>query len=217
MIRAHTIADVRAICGVGQGTKADDLTQIGDDVLQGRWLRLALMHLSYLREHQSALPINAELLRMLESLGSRWCRRFMLEAFLSREPLAGWRKQSLALANYSAPVAEQLREYLHVDRAILLGRGEALTSRDSRRPNRIHASVTRQILGVMCLFGGLPSVSKITKAAYQQIVTQFALATDWAQVLSMHGWGLAHPRGSADSPRKAVTAPKGLLRLGRWL
>src|SRR5258706_16259766 len=85
MIRAHTIADVRAICGVGQGTKADDLTQIGDDVLQGRWLRLALMHLSYLREHQSALPINAELLRMLESLGSRWCRRFMLEAFLSRE------------------------------------------------------------------------------------------------------------------------------------
>jgi hypothetical protein len=61
------------------------LTETGwesGDVLQRRWLRLATMHVSYLYEHRGDIPINAELLRMLDSLGSRWCRLYTLEAFV---------------------------------------------------------------------------------------------------------------------------------------
>ena len=67
------------------------LTEAGwacNSVLQRRWLQLAVMHASYLYELQNDIPINSELLRMLDSLGSRWCRLYTLESFVSREPLA---------------------------------------------------------------------------------------------------------------------------------
>src|SRR5260370_24629545 len=107
----------------------------------------------------------------------------MLEAFLSRQPLASASDRSRAGAKYSTPVAEQLGEYLHVDQAVLLGKGEALTSRDPHRPTRTLRSVTWQIIGIMCLLGGLPSVSKITKIAYQQVVARNDPATGWIQAL----------------------------------
>src|SRR5262249_34623488 len=157
------------------------LTETGwesGDVLRRRWLRLATMHVSYLYEHHGDIPINAELLRMLDSLGSRWCRLYTLEAFVSSNPLASAHEQSRAWAEYSAPMIEHLTERLDVDQAILLGRGEASTSRDPGRRYRTHESVARQIIGVLCLLGGLPCVSKITKAVYPQIVTRVAPATD---------------------------------------
>ena len=168
------------------------LTQAGwhcDNVLRRRWLRLAVVHASYLYEHQGDLPINAEFLRMLDSLGSRWCRLYMLESFAARAPLASAQEQHRAWAGYSVPMAEQLGEFLGVDQAIRLGRGEALTSRDPHRRKRTHVSVTWQIIGVVCLLGGLPAVSKLTKTVYQDTVSQIAPATNWVQVLNMHGRG----------------------------
>jgi dsRNA-specific ribonuclease len=160
-----------------------------DDVLRRRWLRLAVMHVSYLYEHRGDLPVNAELLRMLDSLGSRWGRLFMVEEFLSREPLASAHEQSQAWAGCSASLAEQMGRLLRVDQSILLGRGEAVTSRDPRLRKRTYGSVTWQIVGVMCLLGGLASVEKLTRTAYRQIVTQIAPAADWFQVLGKHGRG----------------------------
>jgi dsRNA-specific ribonuclease len=165
------------------------LTEAGWDcnsALRRRWLRLSVVHTSYLYEHQSDLPVNAEFLRMLGSLGGRWCRLYTLESFVSGKPLASAGEQHRAWAGYSAPVAEHLGERLHIDRAILLGRGEASTSRDPHRRKRTHESVTWQIIGTICLLGGLASVSKLTRNAYQKVVAQAAPVTDWVQVLNMH-------------------------------
>lgn len=160
-----------------------------DSVLRRRWLRLATMHVSYLYERHGELSVNAELLRMLDSLGSRWCRLYTLEAFLSCEPLASAHGQSRAWAEYSAPMAEHLGEYLHVDQAILLGRGEASTSSDPHRHKRTYASVAWQIIGAICLLGGHPAVSKLTKTAHQEVAPKIVPAIDWFQVLNTHGRG----------------------------
>ena len=165
------------------------LTEAGwpcNSVLMRRWLRLAVMHSSYLYEHQNDLLINSELLRMLDSLGSRWCRLYTLESFISREPRASADEQHRVWAGYSAPMTEYLAEYLHVGQAILLGRGEALTSRDPQRRKRTYGSVTGQVIGAICLLGGHESVSMLAKSAYQKVVTWAAPAANWLQILNIH-------------------------------
>jgi hypothetical protein len=64
------------------------------DVLQERWLRIALMHVSYLYERGGEVLANARQLQMFGALGSRRCRFFVLEEFLARDPLASGSEQS---------------------------------------------------------------------------------------------------------------------------
>jgi dsRNA-specific ribonuclease len=196
------------------------LTEAGWDcvsMLRRRWLRLAVMHVSYVGERHGDLPVDAELLRMLGSLGARWCRLYALEVFAEREPLASAHEQSQAWAGYSTPMAEQLGQSLDVDQAILLGRGEASTSRDPHRRSRTHGSVTWQIIGVMCLLGGLPAVDKLAKTAYEKIANQTAPTIDWVQIANKHAQraGLAWEYRRSGPDHQAVFEATLTDRRGR--
>ena len=85
------------------------------NVLRGRWLRVALMHSSFVYEHSGTFPVNGQALKMLGALGSRWCRVFALEEYLERNPLASANEQSRAWANYVGYMAEGLGNHLHID------------------------------------------------------------------------------------------------------
>jgi len=167
---------------------ASALVEVGWDcqnALRRRWLRLATVHVSYLHERREAVSINAELLKMLETLGSRWVGLYMLEEFAASEPLATASDQSRAWAEYLSPVADLLAGYLHVGQACLLGKGEESLSRDARQPTRTVRSVTMQIIGVICVLDGLSSVSEMTRTAYQHVTAAKTPAIDWLQVLAI--------------------------------
>jgi dsRNA-specific ribonuclease len=156
-----------------------------EDILRRRWLRLASMHSSYLYERLNDLQVNASLLRMIGSLGGRWCRLYLLDEFIAGEPLASADEQSQAWAGSSPFLAQRVAEHLNIDQVMVLGRGEAATLRAPEQRSRTRESVTWQILGAMALLGGRPAVSKICKQAYRETRKEARPPTvNWLDVLN---------------------------------
>lgn len=166
---------IKALSGAGWKTV---------DTLQERWLRLALMHSSYLYERGGDIPVNAFVLRMLGTLGTYWCHLYALEEIRERDPLASAGEQSRAWAEYVGLVVEYLAVRLHVAEAMMLGRGEALTSGQPGRGAGARTAVTWQVLGVLSLLGGFEAVARLAREAYAAAIAQHAPAIDWVQVLS---------------------------------
>ena len=148
---------------------AHALTDAGwdpEDVLRQRWLRLALTHVSF-RHEKWSMP-RTLLPEMLSGLGSRWCQLFALEEFLADNPLASSHEQSQALNSLMPSLAEQLAVGLHIADAMLLGHGEAAASESDKR-SRVVASVTWQVIGVICLLGGMTAAARLISRSYRSL------------------------------------------------
>ena len=154
--------------------------------LTERWLRIALMHTSYIYEHSGIVPVNGHLVQMLGSLGSRWCHLFALEEFLARNPLASANDQSRAWADYAGYMADALGTRLHVSEAWLLGRGEELISGDPTRGTRAVGAITWQVIGVICLLEDFQVVATLARETYARVIAENAPAKDWPQILQTH-------------------------------
>ena len=151
-----------------------------------RWLRVALMHSSFMYDHSEIVAANGHLLQMLGSLGSRWFRLFALEEFLAQNPLASANDQSRAWADYASSMVDELGIRLRVREARLLGHGEELISSDPARGTRAVSAVTWQVIGVMCLLGDFRAVAKLARETYAHVVAKNAPAKDWPQILQTH-------------------------------
>ena len=212
---------------------AHALTDAGwepEGLLRQRWLRLALTHVSF-RHEQWSIP-RTLLPEMLNGLGSRWCQLFVLDEFLADNPLASSHEQSQALNSLMPALAEQLAVRLHIADAMLLSRGEALAASEPNKRSRVVASVTWQVIGVMCLLGGMTAAAGLISRSYRSSVETIAndtssvdwvtilnqqidLAVTWAYDTSEPDHQLIHRAVVTDRRRRSVSGSGGSKKIAR--
>jgi dsRNA-specific ribonuclease len=183
--------------------------------LAERWLRVAVMHSSYLYEQQQGTVLSALVLRMLEGLGLRWVQLFLLEEFLASEPMAEAGEQSRILASMLPSVGSWLSAALDVCATALLGKGEALQTGEGRE-SRARTAVTWQLAGVMCLFGGSSALAGLVQNALRDEAAHDASTrtVDWSTVLQSQvklPFTWAYESSGPDDSRvfRAVVTAKG--------
>lgn len=157
-----------------------------DSELRRRWLRLALLHSSYLEERAADVLVNADLLRMLGAVGGRWCHLYALDELLSDHPLASADEQSKVWANFSRDFLAGITAVLNADNAMFRGRGEELMRESGRSSPHLPEAIANQVIGVLCLLDGLPAVARLVKEAHRRAISRSSPVVDWGQLLDKH-------------------------------
>lgn len=142
--------------------------RVDDDPLRARWLRLAGCHSTFLYEFGRA-PISVAALAALGKAGATHLALAVADLVVERTRPDKVSRQNRIIAHMPGRVAQQVADNLAVVESMNLGKGEEPNRRST---SRLAEDVMHQVLGVVVLLGGYPTVKRLVADVYEQALQQ---------------------------------------------
>lgn len=138
------------------------------------WLALALMHISYLHEHDAlGDEVSPALLEMLATVGATWTTLAALDLQIQGDPSTTAGQQSKKSAGTRTVLPDAIASLLHAEVGGFFGR-----SQQPPVPKATKA-VAMQICGVLVLLGDSATLGKIAAQAYFNVRASGVDIRDW--------------------------------------